>query len=113
MHLKADERIEPAVSAALLASLADPPSLDELAERLYLGRTQLCKRFHRETGKSVGAYLAELRVDEAKRRLERGSEPIGEIAHALGYTHASSFSTMFQRHVGISPNLWRATHANA
>lgn len=113
MHLKADERIEPAVSAALLASLADPPSLDELAERLYLGRTQLCKRFHRETGKSVGAYLAELRVDEAKRRLERGTESIAEIAHALGYTHASSFSTMFQRHVGVSPNLWRVTHTNA
>ena len=109
-QLRSDEHIADTVSAALLASLADPPSLDELAERLYLGRTRLCQRFKEETGMSIGEHLSRLRLAEAKRRLERSDEAIADIAHALGYAHASSFSTMFLRHEGMGPAAWRAAH---
>ena len=110
LDLRPDAHVADAVSAELLSSLADPPSLDTLAERLYLGKTRLCQRFKDETGMSIGEMLAHLRVSEAKRRLECGNDPISEIAHAVGYAHASSFTTMFTRLVGTSPHAWREQH---
>ena len=110
IDLRHNKRIADAVSSALLASLADPPTLDELSGRLYLGRTQLCQRFRDETGTSIGEYLARLRLEEAKRRLSRGSESIAAIAHGLGYAHTSSFSAMFARHEGMGPSAWRKKH---
>lgn len=104
--------IADAVNAALIESLADPPSLDELAESLYLSRTRLCQRFRDETGTSVGARLAQLRIDEAKRRLKQNDQSIAAIAHAVGYTHTSSFSSMFTQHEGMSPSDWRNRYAS-
>lgn len=112
VRLASGGNIAEAVNAALIESLANPPSLDELAERLYLSRTRLCQRFKDETGTSVGARLADLRIEEAKRRLVQADQSITAVAHAVGYAHTSSFSSMFTRHEGMSPSDWRNKHAS-
>ena len=113
VDLKAHERVSDTVRKALLSSLASPPSIDELSERLYLGRTRLCQRFRDETGMSIGEMLTQLRVSEAKRRLEQSDESVGEIARALGFAHTSSFTTMFTRQAGMSPSAWRKRQSHS
>lgn len=108
LDLNGSRDVADAVNAALLASLAHPPTLDELADRLFMGKTRLCQAFRAETGVSIGERATELRVSEAKRRLTHGGESIAEIARSLGFAHPSSFTTMFSREVGMSPSAWRA-----
>lgn len=111
LDLHGRRHVAETVNAILLTSLANPPTLDELAERLFMGRTRLCQAFREETGMSIGEQLTALRMSEARRRLEQSEESIAVIAHSLGFRHASSFSTMFLRQTGMSPSAWRAARA--
>ena len=95
------------VETLVSASLAHPPTVDDLAERLYVGRTALCERFRRATGTSVGAYVTRMRIDEAKRLLAQGDASVADVARAVGYRSASAFSTAFRRECGLAPSAWR------
>ena len=85
-----------------------PPSLEELAGRLFLGRSKLCTAYRAETGLTVGQRLVELRMEQAKAMLERSEAPIEEIARSVGYAHQSSFTAAFKRTAGCTPTQWRA-----
>ena len=96
-----------AVDALLVTSLADPPSLDELAERLYMSRSRLCATYREEAGRTVGQRLTELRMEQAQALLGRGGTSIAEIARMVGFAHQSSFTTAFRRATGMTPDAWR------
>lgn len=104
---ESDEKVSDRVSTILLESLADPPSIDDLASRLYLSRAALCSRFKRETGLGIHEYLAVQRLRQAESMLERSNRPVAEIARMVGYQHTSSFTKMFKEKVGVSPRQWR------
>ena len=62
-----------------------------------------------------------IRVDTAARKgpmavakdLLRGDElAVGEVAERVGYGTASTFSTAFSRHVGVSPSRYAANGEN-
>ena len=96
------------VDAVLSESLANPPSLDDLARQMFVSRTKLCCDYRDATGKSIGDRLTELRIEEAKRLLVESDDVIGKISSEVGYRFQSSFATAFKREVGKSPQRWRA-----
>ncbi len=96
------------VDAILSESLANPPSLDDLARQMFVSRTKLCCDYRDATGKSIGDRLTELRIEEAKRLLVESDDVIGKISNKVGYRFQSSFATAFKREVGKSPQRWRA-----
>ena len=94
------------VSAAIEAGAA-PPSIDDVARKLYISRSQLCATFKHATGQSVGAYGRQLRLERACRLLEDESLTIGEVAGLLGYPTPSAFCHAFSSAMGTSPQKWR------
>jgi len=52
-----------------------------------------------------------LRVEHAKRRLERTGDPIEDIAWRVGYEDPAAFRRLFQRLAGISPGQYRRQFA--
>lgn len=88
-----------------------PLSLDALARDLLTSRSRLCAAFRAETGESLGAYIARARVERAEQLLRVGSLSVGEVARAVGYPRASSFTVAFERARGCSPSAWRAAGA--
>ena len=97
--------------------LAEDLTLDALARMLYTSRTKLCAVFKRETGQSIGSYIAGLRMERACELLcstGRGEAPgraedlmVAEVASLVGFRHASSFISAFKRHTGMTPTQWR------
>lgn len=101
------------IDDVLRSSLADPPTLAELAQRFYVSRTKLCCDYREVTGKSVGERLSELRIQEAKLLLENSSKSVGQISKMVGYRFQSSFATAFSRETRRTPQQWRASHRTA
>jgi len=79
----------------------------ELVERSGLPERTFKRRFAKATGYSPIAYVQHVRVEEAKRRLERTSEPVDEISYAVGYEDPASFRRLFKRITGVTPGAYR------
>ena len=79
----------------------------ELVERSGLPERTFKRRFARATGYSPIAYIQHVRVEEAKRRLERTSEPVDAISYAVGYEDPASFRRLFKRITRVSPGVYR------
>lgn len=75
--------------------------LSELPERTFK------RRFTKATGYPPLDYVQHLRVEEAKRRLERTDDPVDEIGWAVGYEDPAFFRRLFRRLTGITPSAYR------
>ena len=48
-----------------------------------------------------------LRVEDAKRRLERTDAPVDEISWRVGYEDSAFFRRLFKRTTGVAPGAYR------
>jgi AraC-like DNA-binding protein len=87
----------------LLARPARPPTLAELAASVGTNEFTLKRNFKRVFGRPPYAFLLAHRLDAARRMLVETDRSIKEIAAAIGYAHASHFSTAFRRQFGVTP----------
>lgn len=60
-----------------------------------------------KTGKTVGAWIMEKTIAEAKSLLQNSSTPIKQIAGLLGFTEPTHFSNYFKKNTNISPAFYR------
>ncbi len=84
-----------------------PPSLDDLAAQVGLSRSALCTGFRQILGRSVFDHISDLRMQRALAMLNERSESITQIAYAVGFNRASSFSVAVHRHFGATPSELR------
>jgi transcriptional regulator GlxA family with amidase domain len=87
------------------ASAANP--VEEMVRRSGLAERSFKRRFTQATGFSPIAYVQRLRLEEAKRRLERSDAPIDEIGWAVGYQDPAFFRRLFKRTLGVTPGAYR------
>jgi AraC family transcriptional regulator len=85
-----------------LREMRDPPSLSELATLCNLSVRQLTRAFRASRGRSIGDYVAQCRIDNAKRLLATDAS-IKTVAYSLGFASPSSFSYAFRRATGRTP----------
>jgi len=86
-------------------SIAAP--VDEMVSRSGLAERTFKRRFKKATGCSPITYVQRLRVEEAKRRLERSDAPIDEIGWNVGYEDPAFFRRLFKRVTTITPGAYR------
>ena len=53
------------------------------------------------------AYVQRLRIEDAKRRLERTEAAIDEIGWQVGYEEPAFFRRLFKRVTGLTPGAYR------
>lgn len=89
-----------------VASAGPLPTAGELADICKLSTRQLRRGFRASHGCSVNDYLAQVRIEAAKRRLFTKA-PLKEIAESLGYSSQANFAGAFRRATGSTPNEFR------
>jgi AraC-like DNA-binding protein len=99
------------VEDLVLSRLADRPSNEELARELGASVPTIERRLKLETGRSLHAYVLELKIREACFLLRHSEESVEEIAEALGFADRSHFSRAFASFRGLSPAAYRASPA--
>lgn len=86
-------------------SVANP--LEEMIRRSKLAERTFKRRFTSATGVSPIAYVQRLRIEDAKRRLERTEASADEISWQVGYEEPAFFRRLFKRLTGLTPGVYR------
>lgn len=81
--------------------------VEEVVRRSGMAERTFKRRFTEATGLAPLPYVQQLRVAEAKRRLERTREPVDEIGWRVGYEDSAFFRRLFKRITGVSPAGYR------
>ena len=82
-------------------------TLEELAFLFRTNRSTLCKEFRRATNKSLGEYLADKKIEAAKKLLSQKEKSITQIADALHFDSVPYFCEFFKRQTGQTPSEYR------
>lgn len=87
-------------------------SLEELAGITGLSPNYLASLFKCETGKTVGEYLTEFRIDSACALLTQTDYGYLQIALSLGFCTQSYFTKIFKEKTGVTPRTYRLKHTD-
>lgn len=85
-------------------------SFGKLASDLAISRRNFDRRFVKATGNTPVEYLQRVKVEVAKRTLEKGSKSIFEVMSEVGYSDDKAFREVFKKIVGLSPLDYRARY---
>lgn len=85
----------------------------ELAAIAQMSRFHFIRRFRLMFGETPSRMRARLRLAHARELLAAGRGSVTEICFQLGYSSLGSFSSLYRRHMGESPQasrrrLWTA-----
>lgn len=100
-----------AAVGALRKRIAEPWTLDALADEVHLSRSQLVRSFDAATGMSPMAYLRQMRVGRMARLLATTDLSVAEAARSVGWSNQFHASQVFHVAFGVSPTEYRRRQA--
>ncbi|WP_420994999.1 AraC family transcriptional regulator [Cupriavidus sp. 30B13] len=106
LPLPADWRLR-TICEALIAQPDNNETLERWSERAHTSSRTLARLFRQETSMSFGQWREQLRLTEAMSRLLTG-QPAPSVAEELGYASVRTFSVMFKRSFGCTPQRFQA-----
>ncbi|MDO4783016.1 MAG: AraC family transcriptional regulator [Capnocytophaga felis] len=90
----------------VISRIADPPSLQELANEIGLNIKKLKEGFKQIYGDSVYAFLFDYKMEVARKMLESKDMNINEVSIKVGYSTPSHFIAAFKKKYGITPKKY-------
>jgi len=91
----------------MLQNLKGDLSVAAMAARTKLGLRQFSRRFAAAFDMPPAAYVEQLRLDEARKRLIASRHAIAAIAAIVGYASDDAFRRAFERRFGLGPLAYR------
>ncbi|MBR1691827.1 MAG: helix-turn-helix domain-containing protein [Lachnospiraceae bacterium] len=95
------------VRSYLDASYAKNISLDELSSLFFISKFHLSREFKRIYGVTVGSYLLQKRLSEAKNLLRFSQDAVDTISRRCGFSDAGYFIKVFKKSEGMTPHQYR------
>ena len=95
------------VSMYIQRHLSETITTDQVASHLYMSRQHLSRRFTREAGMPLAAYIRSEKAEEAKRLLRYTDKSISSIALFLGFSSPGHFTKVFKDLTGMTPGEYR------
>jgi AraC-like DNA-binding protein len=78
-------------------------SVEVLASKVFLSRSQLYRKIKTLTGVSVNEFIRNFRLEKAKELIEFGNDNINEISYKVGFSSPSYFTKCFKEKFGYLP----------
>lgn len=90
----------------IVSRMAEPPSLQELADEIGLTLKKLKEGFKQIYGDSVFSFLFDYKMEVARKLLESGENNVNEVGLKVGYSTASHFIAAFKKKYGTTPKKY-------
>ncbi|MRX40276.1 response regulator [Flavobacterium sp. LC2016-23] len=78
-------------------------SVEDLASKVFLSRSQLYRKIKTLTGISVNEFIRTVRLEKAKELIELGNDNITEISFKVGFSSPSYFTKCYKEKYGYLP----------
>jgi len=82
-------------------------SVEDLADRMSMSVRNFERVFTREVGTTPSQYVLQMRVEAARRQLERTDRGLKHVASAAGFGSVDVMRRAFVRLLGITPRRYR------
>jgi len=82
-------------------------TITQAADYVGISPRHFKRRFKKATSETPLSYLQKIRVESAKKMLERTNMNINEITTKVGYEDSSTFRRLFKKYVALSPREYR------
>jgi transcriptional regulator GlxA family with amidase domain len=82
-------------------------SVEDLADRMSMSVRNFERVFTREVGTTPSQYVLQMRVEAARRQLERTSGSLKHVASGAGFGNADVMRRAFVRLLGVTPRRYR------
>lgn len=90
----------------IISRMAEPPTLQELADEIQLSLKKLKEGFKEIYGDSVFSFLFDYKMEVARKLLESGDYNVNEVGLRVGYSTASHFIAAFKKKYGTTPKKY-------
>ncbi|WP_299523526.1 AraC family transcriptional regulator [Winogradskyella sp.] len=90
----------------IVAHMAEPPSLKDLAQQVDLSLKKLKEGFKQIYGDTVYGFLFDYKMEVARKLLESGDYNVNEVGLRVGYSTASHFIAAFKKKFGTTPKKY-------
>lgn len=91
----------------ILACYDTPIQLADMAAVSHLSVNHFLRSFKQLFGQTPHQFLTAVRLQESSKRLLTTEEPVTDICLQVGFESPSSFSYLFRRYMGLSPDQYR------
>ncbi|HEX7010065.1 MAG TPA: helix-turn-helix transcriptional regulator [Phycisphaeraceae bacterium] len=105
--LASDRRAILALASRLSEDPAAAPNVAQLAGEAGYSPDHFTRLFRAVLGQTPKDYIVTARLSRAKQWLIESDRTISQIAAALGYPDAFTFSAQFKKKTGLSPRAYR------
>ena len=95
------------IKNAVLSMLYEKGSLDEIAGRFFMSKSNLIRVFKKHTGQTPYKFLLDEKIRISKVLLRSTKMSVKTIADRLCFTDEHYFSFVFKERVGVSPLKYR------
>ena len=90
----------------IISRMAEPPSLQELANEIGLNLKKLKEGFKQIYGDTVYSFLFDYKMEHARKLLESNQYNVNEVGLQVGYSTASHFIAAFRKKFGTTPKKY-------
>jgi AraC family transcriptional regulator len=85
-------------------------TLDDISKRSAISKFHFLRLFKSVFYVTPSEYIVSLRMKKAKELLRRSDRNVSEVCSSVGYESLPSFSNLFKKHAGCSPQDYRLTN---
>lgn len=88
-------------------------SVEQVARQVNMSKRNFIRRFKNATSLNPIEFIQKIKVEAAKKALERGETNIAALTYSVGYNDLKTFRSVFKKITGLTPIEYRNRYNGA
>ncbi len=85
----------------------EPISVDQIAAQAHMSKRNFIRRFKAATGNTPIEYIQRVKIEAAKKALEKSGGDVNSVMYDAGYNDVKTFRKVFRQVTGMTPQDYR------